>query len=56
MGDVAAVFGQRCGGDGEPSARRQVERDALEPRCREHIAVGGGTDGIEAHRREDIPS
>ena len=56
VGDVVAVGGEGTGGDDEAVAVLQVEGDAAETGRSEHVAVGGGTDGVETHRGEDVPS
>ena len=52
---VISVFGKRFGRDDVAMPVLQVEDDALETWCAEHVAVGRWADGIEAHRGEDKP-
>lgn len=56
VSDIVAVSWQGLRRDDEVLAIVKIEGNLLEARGGKHIAVCGGTDRIEAHRREDIPS
>ena len=56
LGNIVPVLRQGGWCDGILLAILQIERDLLETGGCKHITACCRTDGIEAHRREDIPS
>lgn len=56
VGNKVTILREGTRGNDKRSASVWMKGNPLESRRREHIAVGGRTDGIETYRREDIPS